>query len=156
EDGACAGGPGPTPGQDLDRFCEPRDPGSRFFDADDRVQRTAFPCGGRVSCSDVHRVGHESARVSERSRGRRSGGHGRHAEWTQAGDDDACRTGEGDSAMSNGEGCGIVEVVVAMVLLAIIMTTLGGLTFATARQAVVADQAMARQAVALQTVNRLS
>ncbi|HEX2167159.1 MAG TPA: prepilin-type N-terminal cleavage/methylation domain-containing protein [Longimicrobiales bacterium] len=58
--------------------------------------------------------------------------------------------------MRNREGFGIVEVVVAMVLLSIIVTTLAGLTFASARQSIVADNAMARQAVALQTVNRLA
>jgi prepilin-type N-terminal cleavage/methylation domain-containing protein len=58
--------------------------------------------------------------------------------------------------MTNREGFGLVEVVVAMVLLAIIVTALGGLTFASARQSIVADNAMARQAVALETVNRLA
>lgn len=58
--------------------------------------------------------------------------------------------------IDNREGFGLVEVVVAMVLMAIIMTSLGGLTYASARQSIVADNAMARQAVALQTVNRFA
>jgi prepilin-type N-terminal cleavage/methylation domain-containing protein len=58
--------------------------------------------------------------------------------------------------MKNREGFTLVEVVVAMVMLAIIVTSLAGLTFASARQSIVADNAMARQAVALQTVNRLA
>jgi prepilin-type N-terminal cleavage/methylation domain-containing protein len=58
--------------------------------------------------------------------------------------------------MKNREGFTLVEVVVAMVMLAIIMTSLAGLTYATARQAIVADNAMASQAVALQTVNRFA
>lgn len=52
------------------------------------------------------------------------------------------------------EGFTLVEVVIAMVLLAIILTTLGGLTFATARQAVIADNSMDRQAASLEMVNR--
>ena len=58
--------------------------------------------------------------------------------------------------MKNNEGFGLVEVVVAMVMLAIIVTSLAGLTYASARQSIVADNAMARQAVTLQTVNRLA
>lgn len=58
--------------------------------------------------------------------------------------------------MQNREGFGIVEVVVAMVMLAIIVTSLAGLTYASARQSIIADNAMARQAVALQTVNRFA
>lgn len=54
------------------------------------------------------------------------------------------------------EGFTLVEVVVALVMMAILMTTLAGLTYATARQAIVADNATARQAVALQTVNRFA
>lgn len=54
------------------------------------------------------------------------------------------------------EGFSLVEVVVALVMMAILMTTLAGLTYATARQAIIADNAMARQAVALQTVNRFA
>lgn len=57
---------------------------------------------------------------------------------------------------NNREGFGLVEVVVAMVMMTIIMSTLGGLTYASARQSIIADNAMASQAVALQTVNRLA
>jgi prepilin-type N-terminal cleavage/methylation domain-containing protein len=52
------------------------------------------------------------------------------------------------------EGFTLVEVVIALVLMAIVLTTLGGLTFATARQAVVADNTMEREAAALEMVNR--
>lgn len=58
--------------------------------------------------------------------------------------------------IDNREGFGLVEVVVAMVLMAIIMVSLGGLTYASARQSIVADNAMERQAIALQTVNRFA
>ena len=58
--------------------------------------------------------------------------------------------------IQNREGFGLVEVVVAMVMLAIIVTSLAGLTYASARQSMIADNAMARQAVALQTVNRFA
>lgn len=58
--------------------------------------------------------------------------------------------------MSNREGFGLIEVVVAMVLLAVIATSLAGLTYASARQSILADNAMARQAVALQAVNILA
>lgn len=58
--------------------------------------------------------------------------------------------------MNNRDGFGLVEVVVAMVMLAIIMTSLAGLTYASARQSIIADNTMARQAVTLQTVNRLA
>lgn len=54
------------------------------------------------------------------------------------------------------EGFSIVEVVVALVLMSIILTTLGGLTFTTARQAVVADNAMVRQAATVEMVNRFA
>lgn len=50
----------------------------------------------------------------------------------------------------------MVEVVIALVIMAIIVTMLAGLTYATARQSIVADNAMARQAVALQTINRFA
>jgi len=55
---------------------------------------------------------------------------------------------------SDREGFTLVEVVVALVMMAVILTMLAGLTYATARQAIVADNATARQAVALQTLNR--
>jgi prepilin-type N-terminal cleavage/methylation domain-containing protein len=57
---------------------------------------------------------------------------------------------------SNQDGFSIIEVIIAMVLLAIIMTTLGGLTFATARQAVRADNTMLREAASLEIVNRFA
>ena len=50
----------------------------------------------------------------------------------------------------------MVEVVVALVLMAVILTMLAGLTYSTARQAIVADNTMAGQAVALQTINRFA
>lgn len=52
------------------------------------------------------------------------------------------------------DGFTLVEVVIALVLMAIILTTLGGLTFVTARQAVVADNSMEREAASLDLVNR--
>ena len=52
------------------------------------------------------------------------------------------------------QGFTLVEVVIALVLMAIILTTLGGLTFVTARQAVVADNTMEREAASLEMVNR--
>lgn len=54
------------------------------------------------------------------------------------------------------EGLTLVEVVVALVMIAILMTSLSGLMYATARQAVRADNATSRQAIALQTVNRFA
>lgn len=57
---------------------------------------------------------------------------------------------------SNQEGFSLVEVLVALVLMAIIVTSLGGLTFATARQAVWADNAMTRQAASVEAVNRFT
>jgi prepilin-type N-terminal cleavage/methylation domain-containing protein len=58
--------------------------------------------------------------------------------------------------MTNREGFGLIEVVIALVLLAVIVTSLAGLTYASARQSIVADNAMAREAVALQALNRLA
>jgi prepilin-type N-terminal cleavage/methylation domain-containing protein len=52
------------------------------------------------------------------------------------------------------DGFTLVEVVIALVLMAVILTTLGGLTFVTARQAVVADNTMEREAASLELVNR--
>jgi hypothetical protein len=49
----------------------------------------------------------------------------------------------------------MVEVVIAMVLLAIILTTLAGFTFTTARGSIVASDASSRQAASLALVNRL-
>lgn len=58
--------------------------------------------------------------------------------------------------MTNRDGFGLIEVIVAIVMLSTIMATLGGLTYASARQSMIADNSMARQAVALQTINRLA
>lgn len=58
--------------------------------------------------------------------------------------------------MSNRDGFTIVEVVISMVMLAIILTTLAGLTYATTRQAIIANDANAREAAALELVNYLS
>jgi prepilin-type N-terminal cleavage/methylation domain-containing protein len=54
------------------------------------------------------------------------------------------------------EGFSMVEVVVAMVLLAIILTSLAGFTFTTARSAIVVGDATTRESIALETVNRLT
>jgi prepilin-type N-terminal cleavage/methylation domain-containing protein len=58
--------------------------------------------------------------------------------------------------MSNREGFSLVEVLAAVIIMAIIMTSLSGLTFMTARQAVRADNTMVREAAALETVNRFA
>lgn len=55
---------------------------------------------------------------------------------------------------STREGFSMVEVLVAMVLLAIILTTLAGFTFSTAQRALVASDATTREALLLETVNR--
>ncbi|HEX6308344.1 MAG TPA: hypothetical protein VFZ69_09170 [Longimicrobiales bacterium] len=57
---------------------------------------------------------------------------------------------------SQREGFTLGGLVMALVIMAIIVTTLAGVTYVTARQALVADNAMARQAVALQTINRFA
>ncbi|HSJ26101.1 MAG TPA: prepilin-type N-terminal cleavage/methylation domain-containing protein [Longimicrobiales bacterium] len=57
---------------------------------------------------------------------------------------------------STREGFSLIEVVVAMVLLAIILTSLAGFTFVTARQAITVSDANAREAVLHATVNRYS
>ncbi|CAN5815831.1 hypothetical protein BH23GEM9_BH23GEM9_15270 [soil metagenome] len=54
------------------------------------------------------------------------------------------------------EGFTIVEVLVAVILLAIILLMLGGLTFSTARHAVVNSDASTRQAISLELVNQLN
>jgi prepilin-type N-terminal cleavage/methylation domain-containing protein len=54
------------------------------------------------------------------------------------------------------DGFTLVEVVIALVLMAIILTTLGGLSFTIARQAVIADNTAATQAASLDMVNRLT
>lgn len=53
-------------------------------------------------------------------------------------------------------GFSLIEVVVAMVLLALILTSLAGFTFVTARQSITLADANAREAVLLATVNRYS
>jgi prepilin-type N-terminal cleavage/methylation domain-containing protein len=57
---------------------------------------------------------------------------------------------------SRQDGFTLVEVVIALVLMAIILTTLGGLSFTIARQAVNADNTAATQAASLDMVNRLT
>lgn len=54
------------------------------------------------------------------------------------------------------DGFTIVEVVVAMVMMAVILTMLGGLTFTAAQQALVATDVTARQAASLELVNRFT
>jgi prepilin-type N-terminal cleavage/methylation domain-containing protein len=54
------------------------------------------------------------------------------------------------------EGFTLMEVIVSMVLLSVILTTLAGLTFATARQAISTGNASKRQAVSLELVNRFT
>jgi Tfp pilus assembly protein PilV len=54
------------------------------------------------------------------------------------------------------EGFSIMEVIVSIVLVAIILTTLAGLTFATARQAVFAGDVTTREAASLAALNRLA
>jgi prepilin-type N-terminal cleavage/methylation domain-containing protein len=57
---------------------------------------------------------------------------------------------------SRSEGFSIMEVLVTIVLLAIILTTLAGLSFSAARQSVFAADASTREAAALATMNRLA
>lgn len=57
---------------------------------------------------------------------------------------------------STREGFGIVEVIVSMVLLAVVLTTLAGLTYTTAQQAIVAGNSSTRQAASLGALNRLA
>lgn len=57
---------------------------------------------------------------------------------------------------SNREGFSIVEVLAAVIIMSIILTTLGGLTFITARQAVRADNTMVREAASLELANRFA
>jgi prepilin-type N-terminal cleavage/methylation domain-containing protein len=54
------------------------------------------------------------------------------------------------------DGFSIIEVVVAMVLLAIILTTLAGFTFTTTRSAIQASDAATREAASLELMNRLT
>jgi prepilin-type N-terminal cleavage/methylation domain-containing protein len=52
------------------------------------------------------------------------------------------------------QGFTIVEVVVAMVMLAVILTLMGGITFSAARQSLINGTAAQRQAASLELVNR--
>lgn len=54
------------------------------------------------------------------------------------------------------DGFTIIEVLVAVILMSIVLVTLGGLTYATASQAIYASDASTSQAASLGTVNRLS
>jgi prepilin-type N-terminal cleavage/methylation domain-containing protein len=54
------------------------------------------------------------------------------------------------------EGFSLVEVIVAIVLAAIILVSLAGFTFLTARQAILADGIMSRDVASLEVVNRLT
>jgi prepilin-type N-terminal cleavage/methylation domain-containing protein len=57
---------------------------------------------------------------------------------------------------SRQDGFTIIEVVMAMMLLAIVLTSLAGFTFSTARAAVATGDATSRQAASLELVNRLN
>ena len=57
---------------------------------------------------------------------------------------------------SKQDGFTIIEVLVAVILMSIVLVTLGGLTYATASQAIYASDASTSQAASLETVNRLS
>lgn len=54
------------------------------------------------------------------------------------------------------EGFTLVEVVVAMTLLSIVLVSLSGLVYRTARQAITATALSGRQAVAVEAVNRFA
>jgi len=54
------------------------------------------------------------------------------------------------------QGTTLVEVVVAMILLSVILTALGGLTFTTARQMMKNTDASTLQAASLEAVNRFT
>ena len=55
---------------------------------------------------------------------------------------------------SRQHGFTIVEVVISMALMAIILTTLGGLTYASARASLVTAESTTRQAASMALVNR--
>jgi prepilin-type N-terminal cleavage/methylation domain-containing protein len=57
---------------------------------------------------------------------------------------------------SSRAGFTVVEVLVAVVLLAVILTMLGGLTFSTSRQSVANANAATRQSTSLELVNMLT
>jgi prepilin-type N-terminal cleavage/methylation domain-containing protein len=52
------------------------------------------------------------------------------------------------------QGFSLIEVIVSIVLLAVILTALAGMTYFTAQQAVAATNATAREAASLELVNR--
>jgi Tfp pilus assembly protein PilV len=54
------------------------------------------------------------------------------------------------------QGTSVVEVIVAMTLVSVIVTALGGLTFTTARQMVTNTDVTTLQAASLQAVNRFT
>jgi prepilin-type N-terminal cleavage/methylation domain-containing protein len=54
------------------------------------------------------------------------------------------------------DGFTIAEVLVAVILMSIVLVSLGGLTYATASQAIYASDASTGQAASLEMVNRLS
>jgi prepilin-type N-terminal cleavage/methylation domain-containing protein len=56
----------------------------------------------------------------------------------------------------NREGFSLMEVVISMVLLSVILTTLAGLTYAAAQQAVRTTNVTTRQAASLELANRFS
>lgn len=58
--------------------------------------------------------------------------------------------------MRNREGFTLVEVITAVVLLSAVLVCLGGLSYHAARQAVNVNNGAGRQALALETVNRLA
>lgn len=60
------------------------------------------------------------------------------------------------SLSSTRGGFTIVEVVISLVLMSIILTTLGGLTFSSARMAVLASDATERETIMLSAVNRVT
>ena len=72
------------------------------------------------------------------------GRHRTRAETSRAG---SCRAPDGFS---------LIEVVVAMVLLAVVLVTLAGMTFATARQSMNVQEIGVRQGILLHAANRLN
>jgi prepilin-type N-terminal cleavage/methylation domain-containing protein len=54
------------------------------------------------------------------------------------------------------QGFTIVEVVVSIVMMGVILTALGGLTYASARQAIVTSDRMTAQAASLDALNRFT
>ncbi|HUF70760.1 MAG TPA: prepilin-type N-terminal cleavage/methylation domain-containing protein [Longimicrobiales bacterium] len=60
------------------------------------------------------------------------------------------------NAMKNRDGVTLVELLVAMVLLAVMLTSVAGLTFEAARRSIVTTGDSYRQAAMLEEVNRLT